>query len=131
MAAGQHTITLPYNAKVTKVVMYAVGDNNTANKGKITELAGQTFAVDLPSRKSGTAFAQATVENVQITGEFTFTVTYNAGVKFELTVEENSGSGIQTVSANAAGKNGKFLKNGKLVIVRDGKQYTVTGVATK
>ena len=90
--AAQHTVTLPANAKVTKIVMYAVGDNNTANKGKITELAGQTFAVDLPSRKSGTAFATATVENVEITGSFTYTVSYAAGVKFALTVENASGS---------------------------------------
>ncbi len=93
-SASQHTVTLPTGAKVTKIVMYAVGDNNTANKGEITELAGQVFAVDLPSRKTGTAFATATVEDVAITGSFTYTVTYAAGVKFELTVVEN-GSGEQ------------------------------------
>ncbi len=133
VAAGQHTITLPYNAKVTKVVMYAVGDNNTANKGKITELAGKTFAIDLPSRKSGTAFAQATAEDLEITGELTFTVSYAAGVKFELTVEENSGSGIQTVNTNgkATTKAAKFLKDGKLVIEHNGKLYNVAGVTVK
>ena len=98
VTAAQHTITLPYNAKVTKIVMYAVGDDNTANKGKITELAGQTFAVDLPSRKNGTSFATATVDDVSITGEFTFTVTYKAGVKFELTVETNSATGVTVVN---------------------------------
>ena len=92
-AAAQHTVTLPANAKITKIVMYAVGDNNTANKGKITELAGQTFAIDMPSRKTGTAFATATIENVEITGSFTYTVSYAAGVKFALTVEQNEGGG--------------------------------------
>ena len=90
-SAAQHTVTLPANAKVTKIVMYAVGDNNTTNKGKITELAGEAFAVDLPSRKTGTAFATAIVENVEITGSFTYTVTYTAGVKFALTVEKKEG----------------------------------------
>ena len=90
VASGQHTVTLPANAKITKITMYAVGDNNTANKGKITELAGQTFEVSLPSRKSGTELATATVENVNITGSFTFTVSYNAGVKFALTVEKGT-----------------------------------------
>lgn len=90
-ASGQHTVTIPAGAKVTKIVMYAVGDNNTANKGKITELAGQTFSADLPSRKSGTSFATATVDNVALTGSFTFTVTYAAGVKFAMTVESASG----------------------------------------
>ena len=112
VTAVQHTVTLPANAKVTKIVMYAVADNNTANKGKITELAGKTFAVDLPSRKTGTAFATATVDNVAITGSFTFTVTYKAGVKFELTVEENSSTGISAV---------------KTVTIKDGAVYDLTG----
>ncbi|MBQ9356421.1 MAG: cadherin-like beta sandwich domain-containing protein [Prevotella sp.] len=103
VAAGQHTVTLPANAKITKIVMYAVGDNNTANKGKITELAGQTFSVDLPSRKNGTALAQAVVDNVSITRQFTFTVSYAAGVKFQLTVEQATSTGINTVQT--AGEN--------------------------
>lgn len=92
VSAAQHTVTIPAGAKVTKITMYAVGDNNTANKGKITELAGQTFAVDLPSRKSGTAFATATVDNVALTGSFTFTVSYTSGVKFAMTVESAGGT---------------------------------------
>lgn len=112
VTSGQHTVTLPAKAQVTKIVMYAVGDNNTANKGKITELAGQTFAIDLPSRKSGTAFATATVENVEITGEFTFTVGYAAGVKFALTVAEGNPTGITTV---------------KTLTVEDGAIYDLTG----
>ena len=95
-ASGQHTITLPANAKVTKIVMYAVGDNNSADKGAITELAGKTFNVSLPSRKTGTAFATATVENVELTGSITFTVTYAAGVKFQLTVEQKETTGISS-----------------------------------
>ena len=127
VAASQHTITLPYNAKVTKIVMYAVGDNNTANKGKITELAGQTFDVDLPSRKSGTAFATATVENVAITGEFTFTVTYAAGVKFALTVEANEGAGIKQLIVD--GKDGAVydLQGRKLVAPKAGSLYIMNG----
>ena len=131
VTAAQHTVTLPANAKVTKIVMYAVGDNNTANKGKITELAGQTFAIDLPSRKSDTAFATATVENVNITGEFTFTVTYNSGVKFLLTVEQittgitdiqqgNRKNGIlydlQGRKVNAPKAGGLYIMNGKKFI---------------
>lgn len=88
VVSGTHTVTIPANMKVTAITMYAVGDNNTANKGKITSLAGETFSESLPSRKEGTAFATATVTGVDITGSFTFNVTYASGVKFALTVED-------------------------------------------
>lgn len=95
---GQHTITLPAGVKVTKIVMYAVNDNNTANKGKITEIAGQTLDVNLPSRKG--AAVTATVDNVAITGSFTFTVTYRSGVKFALTTASSTPTGIDGISAD-------------------------------
>ncbi len=131
VASGQHTVTLPASAVVTKIVMYAVGDNNTANKGKITELAGQSFAIDLPSRKTGTALATATVENVKLTGSFTFTVGYQSGVKFELTVEKVT-TGINNVNADKSvnsntifdlqGHQVKSPQSGKIYI-QNGKKY--------
>lgn len=128
VTAAQHTVTLPANAKVTKIVMYAVGDNNTAGKGKITELAGQTFAIDLPSRKSGTAFATATVENVAISGEFTFTVTYKAGVKFELTVEENTATGITTAKTVSMADGIVYDLTGRRVLApKSGRLYILNG----
>lgn len=127
--AAQHTVTLPAGAKITKIVMYAVGDNNTANKGKITELAGQTFSIDLPSRKTGTALAVAEVDNVSITGEFTFTVTYRAGVKFQLTVDDvTTGiNNVQTMESETGiydlmGRRVSQAQPGRLY-VRDGKKY--------
>lgn len=114
VAASQHTVTIPVGASVTKVVMYAVGDNNTAAKGKITELAGKTFSVDLPSRKTGTSFATATVDNVALTGSFTFTVTYRSGVKFDLTVEKAS-TGISTVSTVRVGSDAVYTTGGQRV----------------
>lgn len=98
VASGQHTITLPAGVNVTKIVMYAVNDNNTANKGKITEIAGQTLDVNLPSRKG--AAVTATVDNVAITGSFTFTVTYKSGVKFVLTTSSSTPTGIDGISAD-------------------------------
>lgn len=102
--SGKHTITLPSNMKVLEATLYAVGDNNTANKGKITELAGQTFGVDLPSRKEGTAFATATATGLSATGSLTFTVTYASGVKLQLLVEEISTGirSLQTVDINTS-----------------------------
>ena len=130
--ASQHVVTIPSGVKVTKAVLYAVNDNNTANKGKITELAGKPFNINLPSRKTDTAFAVATADNISVTGELTFTVTYKSGVKLALTVTEDT-TGIQTVSSKAtnAAKAAKYLKNGRLVIEHNGKQYNVAGVTVK
>ena len=125
--ANQHTVTLPANAKVTKIVMYAVCDNNDANKGKITELAGQTFAIDLPSRK-GTTLATATVENVNITGKFTFTVTYNSAVKFLLTVEQIA-TGITAIQDDGIRKDGPLydLQGRKVNAPKVGGLYIMNG----
>lgn len=128
--ASQHTITIPDGVKVTAATLYAVNDNNTAGKGKITELAGKTFSVSLTGRKSET-FAEASADNLYITGKLTFTITYKSGVKLALKVE-STGTGIEEVNAPAKTvKAVKFMKDGKLVILRDGKQYNVAGVAMK
>jgi len=130
--ASQHVVTIPAGVKVTTATLYAVNDNNTANKGKITELAGKTFAVDLPSRKTGTAPATATVEDIAVTGKLTFTVTYKSGVKLVLKVAQDGTTGIRTAGAGtAAAASAKYLKAGKLVIERDGKKYNVAGVEVK
>lgn len=130
--ASQHTVTIPEGVKVTAVTLYAVGDNNTAAKGKITELAGKTFSVDLPSRKSGTALATATVDNLSVTGELTFTITYKSGVKLSLKVEATSSSiqDVNTVIKNSE-KVIKYVENGQIIIVKNGKRYTVSGVQMK
>ena len=127
--ASQHKVTIPAGVKVTAATLYAVNDNNTASKGKITELAGKTFNVDLTGRKSET-FATATADGLSITGELTFTLTYKSGVKLVLQVE-SEGSGIQEVNAQPAVKTGKYLQGGKLVIIRDGKVYNVAGVLAR
>lgn len=127
--ASQHVVTIPSGVKVTKAVLFAVNDNNTAAKGKITELAGKTFSIDLPSRKNDTSFAVATADNISVTGELTFTVTYKSGVKLALTVTEEA-TGIQTVSSKATDtvKAVKFMKNGKLVIEKNGKLFNMAGI---
>ena len=129
--ASQHKVTIPAGVKVTAATLYAVNDNNTANKGKITELAGKTFSVDLTGRKSET-FATATVDGLNITDELTFTITYKSGVKLMLKVESTS-TGIQDVNGQDAtpAKAAKFLKDGKLVIKHNGRLYNVTGTMAR
>jgi len=130
--ASQHTVTIPEGVKVISATLYAVNDNNTAAKGKITELAGKTFSIDLPSRKSGTALATATAENLSVTGELTFTVTYKSGVKLSLKVESTS-TGINDISTTKKNSTKviKYIENGQIVIVKNGKRYTISGVQMK
>ena len=132
VGAAQHDVTIPEGVKVTGVTLYAVADNNSANKGKITELAGKTFSIDLPSRKNGTALAVATAENLNITGVLTFTVTYKSGVKLALQVE-STGTGITELSTSGknAAKVVKYVKDGKIIIEKGGKRYSVAGVEMK
>ncbi|MCH5306753.1 MAG: Ig-like domain-containing protein [Prevotella sp.] len=128
--ASQHKVTIPTGVKVTAVTLYAVNDNNTAGKGKITELAGKSFDISLPSRKSDKALATATVEDIDITNELTFTITYKSGVKLALKVASDATS-IQEINNNFSSSNTKAvkrLKDGHLVIERDGKLYNVAGI---
>ena len=47
-------------------------------------------------------------------------------------VDAGNGTGISEVAAqNADNANGKFVKNGQVVIVKDGKQYTAAGAEMK
>lgn len=126
--ASQHTVTIPEGVKVISATLYAACDNNTA-KGAITELAGKTFNVSLPSRKNGSALATATAENLSVTGELTFTVTYKSGVKLSLKVESTS-TGINDISTTKKNSTKviKYIENGQIVIVKNGKRYTVSGV---
>ena len=126
--ASQHTVTIPAGVKVTAATLYATNDNNTAKKGKITELAGQTFNVDLTGRKEHN-FAVASAENLDITGELTFTITYRSGVKLVLSVVSDT-TGITTYYPTQGTLHPspvKVLKDGRLVILHGGKQYNVAG----
>ena len=84
------------------------------------------WATTTPSRKNGTAFATATVANVAITGSFTFTVTYAAGVKFALTVEEVT-TGVTTVKTIDATNGTAFDLSGRRVAQPRRGLYIVNG----
>lgn len=130
VVAGQHTLTLPSNMKVVEATLYAVGDNNTANKGKITELAGKTYSVNLPSRKEDIAFAEVKATDLNITGKLTFSVTYASGVKFSLKVEEIS-TGIKDVTSSSSVNGIIFDLQGRRIaqptkgqlIIKEGKKH--------
>lgn len=92
LTAGEYSITIPANLKVTKIVATACNDNNTAGKGTIS-IAGKTET--LGSRKD--TFKPFTVDNLSLTGLVSFEVTYKAGVKLELitgTLTSISGTSI-------------------------------------
>ena len=82
LTAGEYSITVPANLKVTKIVVTACNDNNTSGKGTIS-IAGKTET--LGSRKE--TFKSFTVDDLSLTGLISFEITYKAGVKFELTTE--------------------------------------------
>ena len=131
LAKGQAKVTIPEGVKVTKATLYGVAQDNSGSKGSITELAGKTFSVALNGRKSGT-LSQASADNLDITDELTFTVSYKAALKLALTVEENTTDikGIKTVNKIVINAK-KFVKNGKLVIEKAGRQFNAAGAQVK
>ena len=79
LTAGEYSITIPSNLKVTKIIVTACNDNNTAGKGTIS-IAGRTES--LGSRKE--TFKSFTVDDLSLTGIIPFETTYKAGIKFEV-----------------------------------------------
>ena len=129
--SGQHTITIPAGYTVTSATLYAVNDNNTAGKGKITELAGKTFDVALTSRK-GSSFAETTASGISVANSLTFKVTYKSGVKLKLNVVKATAiSEVQEAKKFNSSSVQKAIVNGKLVIIKDGKQFNAAGAQVK
>jgi hypothetical protein len=84
--------------------------------------------VSLPSRKTGTAFATATVDNVELTGSITFTVTYAAGVKFQLTVEQKETTGITDITVGKTADGVIYdLMGRRVTVLRPGQLYIQNG----
>ena len=105
------------------------------------QLAGTTLSWD----NSNYVLCWAVCKNgdvVAFTSEPTFTVD-DATAKYSVraannmgglsqAVDAGNGTGISEVAAqNADNANGKFVKNGQVVIVKDGKQYTAAGAEMK
>ena len=131
--ASQHTVTIPAGYKVTSATLYAVNDNNSDNKGKITEIAGKTFDVSLKSRKGG-SLAVATASDISVTGSLTFTITYKSGVKLLLNVVSDSATAIEQVANVYEAETSlakKAIIGGKLVIIKNGKFYNAAGALVK
>ena len=85
----------------------------------------------LANRKNGT-LSSVSLKDIDVVNELAFTVNYNAGVKLALEVTTTD-TAIQTISSKAFNtvKAAKYIKNGKLVIVRDGKEFSVMGMEDK
>ena len=114
---NDHTITIPSGVTVTKIVLYGVSSNNDA--ATLVSLAGTTQNVSLPSRKISPATpATVTVDNVAITGSFTFKITgKDAAVKFALTTASSTPTGIDGINADD-----NFWSTGEKVFDISGRQ---------
>ena len=132
MGKAQHELTLPAGVEVTKVVLYGVCDDNS-NKAVLTELAGKTFSTNLANRKTATEPTVVTADNLSVRDKLTFTITEkNAAVKLSLTVAKATAvKGIIAADNGNEPKAVKYVKNGKLIIENNGRQYTAAGAQVK
>ncbi len=116
VAEGQHTVAIPAGMKVTKVVFEGCAQNNGDAKATLTEFNGESKSVAFKGRKT-LPFVQAAFEGLSITGSFTFTFSYNVGVKLMLSVEP--ATAIESIGAetDAIRYNGReVVANGMIMV---------------
>lgn len=115
LADGDHSITIPDGMKATKVVFYACVQNNAAKSG-LTSFNGESQSVEFVGRKSS-EFTTVTFDEIEITGEITFTLGYKSAVKINIDVEPYD-TAIKTTEMDANGIN------------YDGRNITANGAIT-
>lgn len=86
-----YTVSIPSGVTVTAASFYACVDNNTSNKGGLTDFNGMSCDYKFVNRKSA-EFTTVNFDNLSITSSLTFLLNYNSGVALTLTVTgENTG----------------------------------------
>lgn len=127
---AQNTLTLAQGQKAAKVDFYATA-NNTTEAGKLTEFNGTSCEDEVSSLAD---YAHPTHISKTLTtpvNSFTFTfgvkqVCFIAVVTLANDEEPSSQTGVENIQSSVIGSQ-KMLRNGQMVIIRDGVEYSVLG----
>lgn len=124
---AQNTLKLAEGQKAAKVEFYAT-TNNDAGYGKLSEFNGESCSDEVSSIKDYTNPSLITKTLATPANEFTFTFS-SKQVCFIAVVtlaDEGTVTEVEQVPSDQ-GQSTKVVRNGQMVIIRDGVEYNVLG----
>lgn len=130
---AQNTVTLPAGKKASKVEFYAT-TNDAGTPGELRELGGETCSDKVSSLQdyNSPTYISKTLPNPA--NQFTFTfggkqVCFIAVITYA--TDDTSTSVDAAGSQQSVASTWKVIRNGQLLIIREGKEYTITGQPTR
>jgi len=129
---AQNTVTLPEGKKASKIEFYATTNNkDNDTKGVLTELNGESCSDEVTSLLDYNNPTHISKSLETPANSFTFTfgvkqVCFIAVVTLANDEEPSSQTGVENIQSSAISSQ-KVIRNGQMVIIRDGVEYTVLG----
>ena len=129
---AQNTVTLPEGKQASKIDFYATTNNKTDDtKGVLTELNGATCSDEVTSLmdySNPTRISKSFASPVS-TFTFTFGVKQVCFIAVITLADGDPGTGIEAVSHQTSVVSAqKVIRDGQLLIIRDGRTYSVAGI---
>ena len=126
---AQNTITLPDGEKAVKVDFYAVNNYDTLGCGVLSEVNGVAYADSIRSLKdySNPTHISKSFDTPVSSFTFTFSRVQTCFIAIVTPEGAESPTAFEEPIANANVKAVKILRNGQVVIIRDGKEYSILG----
>lgn len=124
---AQNTLTLPAGLKAAKVDFYATA-NNTTDPGKLQEFNGTTCDDEVSSLAdyAHPTHISKTLATPANSFTFTFGVKQVCFIAVVTLADDSPGTGVEEVPSDQ-GQSTKVVRNGQMVIIRDGVEYNVLG----
>lgn len=125
---AQNTLKLAAGQKAAKVEFYAT-TNNDAGPGKLSEFNGTSCSDEVSSIKDYANPTHITKTLAKPANEFTFTFS-DKQVCFIAVVtlaDEGTPTEVELQQDNQPSLADKMIRNGQMVIIRDGVEYTILG----
>lgn len=130
---AQNTVTLPEGKKASKIEFYAT-TNNADTPGELRELNGETCSDKVTSLQDYNNPTHISKTLTTPANQFTFTfggkqVCFIAVITLAEDQEPSTPTGVEDVRSQMSEVGcQKVLRNGQLLIIRDGKTYNVSGL---
>ena len=124
---AQNTLTLKEGQKAKKVEFYAT-TNNDAGYGKLSEFNGESCSDEVSSIKDYATPALITKTLATPANSFTFTfgVKQVCFIAVVTLADEETPTDVKSIQPSAISSQ-KILRNGQMIIIRDGVEYNVLG----